>query len=543
MKKYSLILLLLLAALATTQAQIAFGPYLTYGGSVNDVGQMTVQFGVAPDDTRTYYVVYWNKDSTTTYCKPIINSKIVNRRSERGIGNENVKCKIWWITLKGLAQGGTYQYFVSEYFDFSLDKIFGSLKFTAAKSISDSDFGSQKALVLVNKAQFTGKINGTNREVYLLPQSSIGFNTSYVPLGNNLKVSILDKQRVYNFKVPKDNDTTLSCFVISDTQDNADGNQVFPAMAERLKNGFNASFILHGGDFVDWDDNTISKLSAYNTGVYAPINNSYLFGSVPLQVTEGNHDRGYLYNAATSLVNSDNESNFASNPQKFTKENIWFDKYYQYNYAGLNNSVRYENKVVVQSDLYSHYYSFDWGPVHVCVLDFTTLSREYSKMPGYYAEKQLKWLLSDLDKTKKKWKILLTHYKNVDIDIDKFDTAGVKAGANVSAVIDAIVYSRGVHLVIDGHQHKPTEIDDEFFYKISHYSENISSKAFLQMRIPIGSSTSDSENGKFSYFTFNFIGSKLIVKQFSGQNNSSINQQIGIDRTFRLDSKLTIVEQ
>lgn len=59
------------------------------------------------------------------------------------------------------------------------------------------------------------------------------------------------------------------------------------------------------------------------------------------------------------------------------------------------------------ADYSEHFYSFDWGPVHFTVLD-TQLNELKDWYPDLY-EREMKWVSDDLERTDKKWKVVLMH--------------------------------------------------------------------------------------------------------------------------------------
>lgn len=88
------------------------------------------------------------------------------------------------------------------------------------------------------------------------------------------------------------------------------------------------------------------------------------------------------------------------------------------------------------------YYSFDYGPLHVVVLDTELAFREPSRRQA-----QLTWLTSDLAATRQVWKVAVFHRSPY--------SAGGEHGSDVEvqAAFGPVFASSGVSLVLTGHEH------------------------------------------------------------------------------------------
>ena len=89
-----------------------------------------------------------------------------------------------------------------------------------------------------------------------------------------------------------------------------------------------------------------------------------------------------------------------------------------------------------------HYYSFDYGPAHVAVLDTWSY-------PGKYAHEQpdaaqLAWLDQDLAATKRPWKLVLIHTPVFDWN---------SGDAVVQGQLAPVFERHGVQVVVQGHEH------------------------------------------------------------------------------------------
>lgn len=154
------------------------------------------------------------------------------------------------------------------------------------------------------------------------------------------------------------------------------------------------TLVLHSGDWVESDAETNWSNEFFNRSYLSQIQTQ---ATMPIMGCLGNHE---LTGTGLSI----------------------FDKYWPYTYAG------------------DHYYSFDYGPVHISVLDQET-SNYAAGSP------QLTWLSNDLASTTKKWKVVMFH------------EPGWCAGgshpnnATVQTAIQPICEQYGVSLVFAGHNH------------------------------------------------------------------------------------------
>jgi len=84
------------------------------------------------------------------------------------------------------------------------------------------------------------------------------------------------------------------------------------------------------------------------------------------------------------------------------------------------------------------YWSFDYGPVHFCVLDQYT---SYS-----VGSTQYQWLVNDLSTSTKKWKVLVFHAPG-------WSAGGHSNSTSVQNIIQPLCVQYGVQLVLAGHNH------------------------------------------------------------------------------------------
>jgi len=137
-------------------------------------------------------------------------------------------------------------------------------------------------------------------------------------------------------------------------------------------------------------------------------------------------------------------------------ESDWDDQFFDPQYLNIQNMLRsiplmaakgnHEGSGTLFSKYFpypfynsgTYYYSFDYGPVHVCVVDQYT---DYS-----VGSTQYQWLENDLATTDKKWKILAFHEPG-------WSAGGHSNNTQVQNVIQPLCEEYDVQFVINGHNH------------------------------------------------------------------------------------------
>ena len=159
------------------------------------------------------------------------------------------------------------------------------------------------------------------------------------------------------------------------------------------------TLLLHGGDFVyrgrvegDW-------AAGYFNNNYANI--ATLFSVMPIMGAVGNHE---FYDQNGNI--------------DVTHPNAFIDQYLPYPYYS------------------DYYYSFDYGPLHVAVVDNYTSYKVGSD--------QYKWLSDDLDNSGKPWKIVMFHEAAFGNAYDN-----IKVQEN----LHPLMVSKNIRIVIQGHIH------------------------------------------------------------------------------------------
>ena len=194
-----------------------------------------------------------------------------------------------------------------------------------------------------------------------------------------------------SFRLHDDPDA-LKFLVYGDTRSNPkDHDRVSRAMLNLINNdsGFQ-TFLLHSGDLVRDGDSEL----AWEEEFFSPDmqNHRVLMASVPIYASMGNHE----------------------------KKGRLFQRYFPYSFVD------------------DRYWSFDYGPAHVAVID-----QQVDYRPG---SDQHKWLKKDLSTTKKTWKFLLFHYPG-------WSAKGHENDTQVQNVIHPLCVDYGVDIVFAGHNH------------------------------------------------------------------------------------------
>ncbi len=213
-----------------------------------------------------------------------------------------------------------------------------------------------------------------------------------------------------------DNDTNLIFYIYGDTRAHPEtqNNVTGRILTEIKSDTASQTFCLITGDCVargrtesDWQD------QFFNSG-YS--NNENLKAIVPFLIARGNHEN---YNSTYSSGNA-----------------TVFYKYWPYSF--VSNSTN-------GNDMY---YSFDYGPVHIAVLDQYN-SGSYS--PGKVSSAELSWLKTDLENTNKPWKFILLHEPGWSASSNS--KSGHKNNVDVQNNIQPLCIEYGVQAVFGGHNH------------------------------------------------------------------------------------------
>jgi len=202
-------------------------------------------------------------------------------------------------------------------------------------------------------------------------------------------------RKVYRgaFKTAPDGNTEDLCFLaMGDTRTNIDTHdKVCQSVCNKFKEDPRYhTFVLHVGDIVS-DGNIESHYLEEH--FHREMNNAlYLQANLPTQACMGNHEGNGVY----------------------------FKKYFPYPFVN------------------HRYWSFDYGPAHIAVVD------QY--MDYEEGSAQLAWLKSDLEESKKQWKFLVYHEPG-------WAAGGHKNHEKTQKLIQPLCKKYGVDIVFAGHNH------------------------------------------------------------------------------------------
>lgn len=100
----------------------------------------------------------------------------------------------------------------------------------------------------------------------------------------------------------------------------------------------------------------------------------------------------------------------------------------------------------------NHYYSYDWGDVHFAVLD--TSFREEEEWLPELLEREQAWLEADLQRTDKKWKVVLMHKDPLQYSFNDPSRPAREEGFSPEGQAFMPIFDRnGVDLVLSAHLH------------------------------------------------------------------------------------------
>lgn len=215
---------------------------------------------------------------------------------------------------------------------------------------------------------------------------------------------------------PSDMEDNISFYIYGDTRSHPEvqNNVTGRILAEIENDTLSQTFCLFTGDAVkhgrvenDWQNQFFNSSYA---------NSESLKSMMPFILARGNHEN----------YNSSYNSGYAT----------VFYKYWPYNYAsGSTNG----------DDMY---YSFDYGPVHIAVVD------QYdngSFDPAKLSSTQLNWLQNDLANSDKNWKFILLHEPGWSAKYTSKSEHG--NNSDVQNNIQPLCIQYGVQAVFGGHNH------------------------------------------------------------------------------------------
>lgn len=259
---------------------------------------------------------------------------------------------------------------------------------------------SDTVLEFGNDHQFKFTINGLNPE------------TKYF-----YKVSIDSINKTGSFYTAKrDTSKNVSFYIYGDTRDNPDiqNNVTGEILAQINNDPLSQTFCLMAGDCVGFGRTEDAWQNQFFDQSYS--NNELLKRSLPLIIARGNHENfDTNYNCGNATI---------------------FYKYWTYSFADSSTNG---------NDMY---HSFDYGPVHIAVLD---QYNNNSYDPGEISPTELAWLQSDLSNSNKPWKFILLHEPGWSAD--SISKSGHGNNLDVQNNIQPLCIQYGVQAIFGGHNH------------------------------------------------------------------------------------------
>ena len=288
----------------------------------------------------------------------------------------------------------------------------------------------EKAVVQVSKGSSFDEENYTEFEAETTTEQSYDINGAlYSYYVSKAVMTGLEANTTYTYRcydalvgVPGEEftfttrDRSVSSFKfvhVSDSQTNASsssspngaGTGVYYAntMKGVELNGFDADFILHSGDIVEW-----SKYESYWTSMIG--DNAKYFAEIPVMAIAGNHEATYR--------NGDREL------------------YKHFNYKIHEQDVRK-----------GFSYSFDYGNTKFIMLDTNNLTSDLLSDDVYT------WLEETLENNQQKWTIVTMHHPMYSVGKYGSDTSRNATSLALRAQLSNLFAENGVDLVIQGHDH------------------------------------------------------------------------------------------
>lgn len=174
----------------------------------------------------------------------------------------------------------------------------------------------------------------------------------------------------------------------------------------------NAEFILSSGDLVIERNYEQEWVDVFNAGSFA--NPNITFTGSP-----GDHDTNYAMKETS--------------PNHFV-EQAWSKHF---------NMPRVEG-----SSIGKVYYSIDYKDMHIAVIDTTMLDPVAKR-----DDEQIAWLIDDMQKTDKKWKIVITHEAIQTTSTKNLTTDTSKATYKLAKSLMPLATELGIDLFISGDRH------------------------------------------------------------------------------------------
>ena len=232
---------------------------------------------------------------------------------------------------------------------------------------------------------------------------------------------------------PDSTATSLSFYAYGDSRSNPDTmNSVLGALLEDMNANPNSrqTFSLHGGDFVMFGLDE----SYWDKEFFEPANHAHtseFLRKIPVMGAMGNHELYTKDKSRDIVTRGSPHDNLVSGA---AQQDILFYKYFPYPEYTIPAGSRYISDA---------YYSFDYGPVHVAVIDAYPY---YNKNSGNYLKRdpQYQWLKHDLESSHAPHKVVLVHPPAYSAGLEEY---------NFRKDYQKLIEDNGVRLVLQGHNH------------------------------------------------------------------------------------------
>ena len=276
--------------------------------------------------------------------------------------------------------------------------------------------------------------SGSGQDQHLFSYTITGL-TANKNVGYKVTVNSVNYEGSFR-TAPDPSATSLSFYAYGDTRTYPNTmNSVLGALLEDMNTnpGSRQTFCLHGGDFTaDGLDESYWDSQFFNLN-YA--NTSVFLREMPVMGALGNHEL-YSSDKTKKIVTSGSktEGTHDNRIEGAAHQDILFYKYFPYPEYVIPGASK---------DMSESYYSFDYGPVHVAVIDAYPY---YNTNAGNYLKRytQFQWLTTDLGSSTAPYKIVMVHPPPYSAGLEEW---------NFRKDYQTLIQAKGVKLVIAGHNH------------------------------------------------------------------------------------------
>ena len=213
--------------------------------------------------------------------------------------------------------------------------------------------------------------------------------------------------------------TSLVFYAYGDTRSDISTHNsiVSRILSDINSNNIHGTFLMHSGDFATYglDESVLEDQYFYRD----PPETRTLESRVPVIYSIGNHD----------CFTGSNDYSYTASAGNLLR------KYWPYQFVPQAGRS---------------YYSFEYGPVFVCVLDQYTKTG-YSTPPDDF--QQYNWATSEIASSTKPWKIVLFHEPAWSARTDPYPTDGHGNHLNIQQYYHPVFVNSSIEVVVQGHNH------------------------------------------------------------------------------------------